>query len=165
MRIISLNEKHEEETKNFMFSVLKDDFGYEYNPLWHKDIVELHKTYRGNNKCKCYICLLDRQVVGTIAARPYDRDYSKFRKKYNSGNTLGIWRHYIRMDLRGRGIGTVLLKNLEEAANKSGYKYLYLHTQKSIPRSLEYWVSKGYKITWDTNDEFQTVHLEKKIRR
>lgn len=165
MNILNLNEKYVEETRRFMLSVIKGDFGYEYNPHWHSDIDRLHEHYIENGNCHCLVCVLKREIVGTIAARPYDRDYEKFRGRYTPENTLGIWRHYIKKDLRGKGVGTVLLKNLESRVARSEYKYLYLHTQKTIPGSLEYWLAKGYEITWDTKDELKTVHLEKKVWR
>lgn len=138
-----------EKIKEFMFGIIKNDFGYEFNPEWHWDILELEKTYL-DDKSILLFEELNGEVIATIAGRPYDKS-----------STLGIWRHYVKKELRGKGIGTKLLQKFEKKAKEKGYKKLYLHTQKTITGSLEYWLSKGYKITLDSGDELQTVHLEK----
>lgn len=150
--------------KAFMLGVIKQEFGYDYNPEWHKDIDELDRTYLQNTKAAFYVAIEhEDSIVGTIAARPYDKAYEVFKNKYSHKNTLSIWRHYIKKELRGQGIGTLLLERIMEFSSHSGYKYIYLHTQKTIPGSLEYWLAKGFSITNDSNDDFQTVHLEKVI--
>lgn len=49
----------------------------------------------------------------------------------------------------------------EEFCKNNGYKKIYLHTQKVVDGSLDFWLSKGYKITKDMNNSLGTVHLEK----
>lgn len=150
-----------ERIKEFMLKIIKDDFGYSFNPEWHKDIEEIEKYYLNNQNSNLFYAEEDGNIIGTIAARPYDKNFPEFSKKYNAKNTLSIWRHYIVNNKRGKGIGTKLLKHIEKDAKKNGFKYIYLHTQKTIPGSLEYWEAKGYKKTIDKNDELKTVHLEK----
>lgn len=151
-------------TKDFMLNIIRNDFGYEFNPEWHWDIASLKDTYIKNVKSKIFVATSGGTVLGTIAGRPYDRIISELsNKQYSSKYTLGLWRHYVRSDFRGKGIGTILLKEIEKFAKESGYTTIYLHTQKTFPGSLEYWLAKGYKKTLDSNDELLTVHLEKKI--
>ena len=162
IKVENLTENDLEETKAFMLGIIKDDFGYDFNPQWHSDIVNIYDIYVGNPKSCLFITKDQEGIIGTIAGRAYDKSYN-FTSKYNSDNTLGIWRHYVKKDLRGRGVGTKLLKQLEEFAKENGYKYIYLHTQKTIPGSLEYCVSKGYEIIFDAQDDLQTIHLEKQL--
>ncbi len=146
----------------FIKGIVKDDFGYEINPAWHDDFLELEKYYLNRRSC-FYVLIKSGEIIGTIAARPYDKKYEYFKNRYNSVNTLSIWRHYVKKDLRSKGLGSKLLSKVLLFANKTGYKYLYLHTQKTIKGSLEYWVTKDFKITKDVGDEFDTVHMEKVI--
>lgn len=147
--------------KKFMLDIIKNDFGYDFNTDWHWDIINLKRTYL-NKRSILLVETKDDEVVATIAGRPYDKLYRELSGRYTSEDTIGIWRHYVKKDLRGKGIGTKLLRRFEEKSKKLGYRKLYLHTQKTIPGSLEYWLAKGYKITVDVGDKLQTVHLEKK---
>lgn len=156
-----LEKKDIKNAQNFMLDIIKNDFGYDYNTEWHWDITNLENTYL-NNKA-AFFTAKNNFIIGTIAGRPYDKSYPKFKNRYNSQNTLGIWRHYIERSLRGKGLGTSLLQQIEDFAQQKNYKYLYLHTQKTIKGSLEYWLAKGYLITYEERDELQTVHLEKTI--
>lgn len=163
MRIEKLNQDTIEGVKSFVLGIIKNDFGYDFNPQWHWDISNLFETYVSNKRSCFYVAVEDGQVIGTIAARPYDKNYPEFLDSYNSENTLGIWRHYIQKDFRGKGIGTRLLVEVEKFAAENNYAKMYLHTQKTIPGSLDYWLAKGFEITLDMNDELQTVHLEKPV--
>ncbi len=125
--------------------------------------MNLKETYISSGSI-IYVLEEGDDIVGTIAGRPYDRQYKIFKDRYNSENTISLWRHYIKRDFRGKGYGSMLLSEIENFAIKSGYKYIYLHTQKTIKNSLEYWLSKKYVITNDVGDEFQTVHLEKMLQ-
>ncbi len=160
IRLVQVEEV--EIVKSFIEQVITDDFGYEINPDWHWDVINLADTYMKNNGL-IYGAWIEGEIVGTIACRLYDRDYSMFRERYRKENTVGIWRHYVKKGTRGKGVGTLLLNKLELEVKKLGCEYVYLHTQKTIPHSLEYWLAKGYRITHDTDDEYQTVHLEKEL--
>lgn len=149
--------------QDFMLGIIKDDFGYDFNPEWHKDIVDIENMYINNPKSCFFVAKDNDLIVGTIGARPYDKEYPEFVGKYSKETTLSIWRHYIKKDQRGLGIGTKLLKKVEDFAVKEKYKYIYLHTQKTIKGSLEYWLAKGFSITVTKEDLLSTVHLQKSI--
>lgn len=159
-------EKGKEEiaaAKAFMLKIIKDDFGYDFNPKWHDDIVRLEEVYMPDTRSCVYVAKLDNEIIGTIALRPYDKKYPEFMERYDGAGTASIWRHYIAREYRGQGIGTELLCAAEEFAQSMGYKTIYLHTQKTIPGSLEYWQAKGYIKVLEAEDDLQTVHLEKSI--
>ncbi len=40
---------------------------------------------------------------------------------------------------------------------------MYLHTQKTVLSSQDFWLSKGYTITKDMKNGLGTVHMEKNI--
>lgn len=149
--------------KAFMLSIITDDFGYEFNPSWHADIVSLEHTYVHDSRAGLFVALSDGEIIGTIAMRPYDKTYPELRSMYNALTTVGVWRHYIKKDRRNQGIGSKLLELAEGFASSAGYSSIYLHTQKTIPGSLEYWLAKGYVPVWEPMDELRTVHLSKSI--
>lgn len=163
VRIERLKHKDIYTVKEFLLRIIKDDFGYNFNPEWHWDIDKLTETYLENKNSAFYVAKIDNRIIGTIGVRPYDKNYQEFRDIYDNKNTLSIWRHYISKEFRRQGIGKLLLNQIELFAKKKNFKYIYLHTQKTIPGSLEYWISRDYEIILDVNDELKTVHLQKVI--
>ena len=163
IKIERLKKEDIEKTKEFLFGIIKDDFGYEFNPVWHKDITDLESLYLENENSNFLVAKIENEIVGTIAVRPYDKDYPEFKDKYSADNTISIWRHYIKKELRGQRIGSRLLSKIEKFSKEKGFKYTYLHTQRTIPWSAQYWQLKGFKITYEPGDELQTVHMEKVI--
>ncbi len=163
LKIVKLEEFDIPQVRNFIFGVLEADFGYKYNPVWHKDIDDVNNFYIGEKKL--FLVLKDKNtIVGTIAARPYDRNYEFLDPEvFNGDSTISLWRHYILKSLRRKGLGRKMFKKIESFAKRKGYSYIYLHTQRNIPGSLEYWVSMGFEIVYESKDEFQTIHLIKQI--
>ena len=52
----------------------------------------------------------------------------------------------------------------ETFADNCGYENIYLHTHKTLPGAIEYWTKMGFVVMLDSNDELETVHMDKKIR-
>lgn len=161
MIIKSITHDMTDQVTKFMLTIIKEDFGYDFNPVWHQDIVNFDELYLEQDGSCAYACFDGDRIVGTIVARRYDKEYPEFRERYNKVSTLSIWRHYIDKEYRRRGIGKQLLAMVDNFARDNDYTYLYLHTQRSIPGSLEYWLAQGFVISYDTHDMLDTVHLEK----
>lgn len=151
-----------ENIKSFIINIIETDFGYSINPDWHYDVINFEKVYFNENS-SVYIATDDsNSIIGTIASRPLDKILT-FPNLFNSKNTSSIWRHYVKKNYRRMGIGTKLLKYIESFALEQNFNYIYLHTQKTIEGSLNYWLKNNYEIICDQNDEWKTVHLYKAI--
>lgn len=103
------------------------------------------------------------KIIGTIGIRAYDKDYEIFKGTYDAETTASIWRVFIDKKWRRNGIGSKLVSTAEEFCKNKGYKNIYLHTQKIVDGSLDFWLSKGYKVTKDMENELGTVHMEKRL--
>ena len=53
---------------------------------------------------------------------------------------------------------------VENFANASNYNNIYLHTHKTLEGAIEFWTKMGFVVTLDSNDELETVHMDKKIQ-
>ena len=51
----------------------------------------------------------------------------------------------------------------ENFANKMKYDNIYLHTHKTLKGALEFWKKMNFRVSLDSNDELQTIHMDKKI--
>ena len=49
--------------------------------------------------------------------------------------------------------------------NEAGYDKIYLHTHKNLDGALEFWTKMGFVVALDSNDELETVHMDKKIQK
>jgi hypothetical protein len=51
----------------------------------------------------------------------------------------------------------------ENFANQSKYQNIYLHTHKTLDGALEFWTKMGFVVSLDSDDELETVHMDKEI--
>lgn len=145
--------------KLFLFRLIKREFGFDFIPEYHYDIVNLEKHYLKPERNTFLCASLGGKLVGTLGLRAYDREFSGL--SYDSGKTAGLWRVFVREDCRRMGIASDLVKIAENYALKMGYTKIYLHTHKNVEGALDFWISNGYRITMDTNNRLGTVHMEK----
>lgn len=149
--------------KNFLFKIINEEFGYRYVPEYHTDIINLEDYYIKPDKNIFLLAFLKNTdvLIGTLGIRAYDKDYGIFKGIYDAESTASIWRVFIDKKWRRNGIGSKLVSIAEEFCKNKGYKNIYLHTQKMVDGSLDFWLSKGYRITKDMKNELGTVHMEK----
>lgn len=102
-------------------------------------------------------------VAGIIAACSYDDRIEQVKGRYPKENVGEICRCYVRMSLRRQGIGSKLLQEAETFCVEKGYTTIYLHTHHFLPGGFQFWKKNNYIPFADVGDEYQTVHLEKKL--
>lgn len=151
--------------KNFIFKIINEEFGYGYVPEYHQDIIKIEDYYIKPAKNVFLLATHKNsgKLIGTLGIRAYDKNYDMFNEIYNSKNTASIWRVFIDKKWRRNGVGSKLVGMAEKFCKDNGYKNLYLHTQKIVDGSLDFWISKGYRITRDMENKLGTVHMEKNI--
>jgi len=52
----------------------------------------------------------------------------------------------------------------ETFAHDCGYSEIYLHTHKTLDGAIEFWTKMGFVVALDSNDDLQTVHMDKEIK-
>ena len=57
----------------------------------------------------------------------------------------------------------MLFNIAEKFAHENLYKEIYLHTHKNLEAGFSFWKKVGFNVTWDTNNELQTVHMVKNL--
>ena len=153
------------DVKEFLFKLIKKEFGYGYIPEYHQDIVNLESFYINPEK-NAFILAIDainEELVGTLGIRAYDKDFKDFEEKYNSNKTASFWRTFVSDKYRRKGLASALVNAGENFCHKQNFNEIYLHTHRTVPGSLQFWLSNGYKIIKDAQNEMGTVHMEKTI--
>ena len=151
--------------KNFLFEQIKKEYGYGYVPEYHKDIINLDEYYVFPKRNNLFLAVDNEKdkIVASIAVRSYDKSFKEFKHIYNGQYTASIWRLFVDRDYRRCGLASELFNRVENFTYLNNYKQIYLHTHKDLCGALQFWKKMGFEITWDTNNELQTVHMEKKL--
>ncbi|WP_458404324.1 GNAT family N-acetyltransferase [Methanobrevibacter sp.] len=159
------DEKTMKKVKKFLFSQILQEFGYGYVPEWHQDIMNLEEYYIQPKRNNFFIALDEKtnEIIATIGLRAYDKDFEEFRGIYSEDNTSSIWRLFVDKRYRRCGLASKMFNVAETFAFKSNYDNIYLHTHKNLKGALDFWTKMGFIVTIDTNDDLETVHMEKKI--
>jgi GNAT superfamily N-acetyltransferase len=151
--------------QKFLFAQIKKEFGYDYVPEWHQDIVNMEKFYINPKRNNFFIAYNENcEIIATIGLRAYDKDFPQFRGQFSSDTTSSIWRLFVEEKYRRCGLASKMFSVAESFANESSYEDIYLHTHKTLPGAIEFWTKMGFIVILDSNDELETVHMDKKIR-
>ena len=159
------DSKEIDDVREFLFRMIKLEFGYDYVPEWHRDVMNLYEYYIAPEMNNFYVAYLDSgEIIGTIGIRAYDKDFPEFRHLYSNGTTSSIWRLFVDRRCRRCGLASKMFAIAENFANEVGYDDIYLHTHKTLDGALEFWTKMGFVVVLDSNDELETVHMDKKIQ-
>ena len=152
--------------QEFLFDMIKLEFGYDYVPKWHQDIVNMDGYYVNPERNAFFVAYSeDGEIIGTIGIRAYDKDFPQFRHLYSNESTSSIWRLFVDRRYRRCGLASKMFSIAENYAKESNYCNIYLHTHKTLDGALKYWTKMGFLITLDVGDELETVHMDKNIKK
>jgi GNAT superfamily N-acetyltransferase len=81
-------------------------------------------------------------------------------------NTAELKRFRVKKELRGQGLGSLLLKEVERIAAKNGITRIILETAKFRPLTLKYYLKHGYVHCGDQHyGAIETVCFEKHLEQ
>ena len=165
IRELSGDSKQIRDVREFLFKMIKTEFGYDYVPEWHQDVVNLDDYYIVPERNNFYVAYAETgEIIGTIGIRAYDKDFPEFRHLYSNETTSSIWRLFVDRRCRRCGLASKMFSIAESFANQVGYDDIYLHTHKNLDGAIEFWTKMGFVVTLDADDELETVHMDKQIR-
>ncbi|MBQ6813382.1 MAG: GNAT family N-acetyltransferase [Methanobrevibacter sp.] len=163
---LSNNPDEIKKVQIFLFDMIKKEFGYDYVPEWHQDIVNMGDYYINPERNAFFIAYSQNgEIIGTIGIRAYDKDFENFRHLYSREKTSSIWRLFIDKRYRRCGLASKMYEIAEKFAINNKFKNIYLHTHKTLDGALNFWLKMGYIITLDEGNQLQTVHMEKHIQK
>ena len=161
---LSKNSQEIKKVQEFLFKMIKLEFGYDYVPEWHQDIVNMDEYYVNPKRNNFFVAYTETgEVIATIGIRAYDKDFPEFRHLYSNESTSSIWRLFVDRRCRRCGLASKMFDVAENFANQSGFDDIYLHTHKNLDGAIKFWTKMGFVVVLDSNDELETVHMYKKI--
>ena len=154
-----------QDVQKFLFKMIKLEFGYDYVPEWHQDVVNLKDFYIAPEKNNFFVAYAETgEIIATIGIRAYDKDFPEFEELYSKDTTSSIWRLFVDRRCRRCGLASKMFSIAENFANKVGYDDIYLHTHKNLDGALKFWTKMGFVVILDAEDDLETVHMDKEIR-
>jgi ribosomal protein S18 acetylase RimI-like enzyme len=152
--------------QDFLFGMIKLEFGYGYVPKWHQDIVNMVEYYVNPKRNAFFVAYSeDGEIIGTIGIRAYDKDFEQFRQLYSKETTSSIWRLFVDRRYRRCGLASKMFGIAENFAKESDYSNIYLHTHHTLDGALQFWTKMGFVTTLDEGDELETIHMDKYIKK
>ena len=162
---LSSNPNEIKRVQDFLFKMIKLEFGYDYVPEWHQDVVNLVDFYINPRRNNFFVAYYETgEIIGTIGIRAYDKDFPEFRHLYSKETTSSIWRLFVDRRCRRCGLASKMFCIAENFAKEVGYDDIYLHTHKTLDGALKFWTKMGFVVALDSNDELETVHMDKRIQ-
>ena len=151
--------------QEFLFKQIKTEFGYDYVPEWHQDIIKLDEYYINPDRNNFFVAYGETgEIIATIGIRAYDKNFPEFRGVYSKDKTSSIWRLFVDSSCRRCGLASKMFNIAVNFAYESNYESIYLHTHKTLDGALEFWTKMGFVIVLDSNDDLRTVHMDKYIQ-
>lgn len=129
LKIEKYSEEYKEELYKFVFNIMIDDVKKTPEEL-KKELVDLEdiKQYYKDN---FWIALSKRKIIGSIGLKIEE-------------NKAQIKRVYVAKEHRHEGIGTLLYKELENAAIKNNVYNLYLNAGTNLLNAHKFYEKLGY---------------------
>ncbi len=126
-----------------------DEWGHMYPELdVHKIILRLHTRTNVNKIPLALVALENRAVIGTASLKKFDMDT---RMQYSPW----LASVYVSEEWRGKGIGTSLVRAMEDKAKEIGIKILYLYT----PDAQDFYAKLGWRELESTEYRGQDVTI------
>ena len=161
---LSIDSKQIRDVQKFLFKMIKLEFGYDYVPEWHQDIVNMEEYYIRPEKNNFFVAYAETgEIIATIGIRAYDKDFPEFRHLYSQDTTSSIWRLFVDRRCRRCGLASKIFSIAENFANEVGYNDIYLHTHKNLDGTIKFWTKMGFVVVLDAEDDLKTVHMDKEI--
>ncbi len=158
-----------QEIRSFCLAMVKEVYGFDYNPDWHQDLDSLlegeasHYT-AANRGCMFVLRSPQGEVIGTAGMRGLfwkPNMVEKFRERYGDCQQIASnWRMYIHPAYRGQGMGKSLVTLRELAAVNYGYHTMYLHCDIAALKLRNHWETLGFV---NFANDIKTSHYDKPL--
>ncbi len=129
--ILPFQPKYQSEVKNLVLAGLAEHWGM-LDPSKNPDLNDISSSYSNG---MFLIALQNNKIIGTGAVVP------------KSNNSAEIVRMSVVTNMRGNGVGKMILGKLCEYAKSNGYKRVILETTETWQEVVEFYKRFGFQIT------------------
>jgi putative acetyltransferase len=125
----------QDQVKTLVFGVLRE-FGLEPSPAsTDADLSDIEGAYLNSGGMFEVIERSDGRILGSVGIYPMDEGLCELRKMY------------LAPEVRGRGLGKLLLERALSHARKAGFRAVMLETAGVLEGAINLYTSYGFKPT------------------
>ncbi|MCL7748868.1 GNAT family N-acetyltransferase [Halalkalibacter alkaliphilus] len=152
-----------EQVSKFLLKTMQEVYPFQLSEKSLRDLTEMESLFIERTDATMIAAFHNERVVGTIAVRRYDGRIASLFDRYNLDTTCEIIKCYVDKSERRKGIGSLLMNRVRRFCREANYSTLYLHTHHFLPGGFHFWTKKGFQVTIEDMDEFETIHMEQLI--
>ncbi len=131
-KIIKLNRRHIPQLVQVNYE--SEHHGDKVNKISRNDMnKELIKRFQGNELFFGY--KLNNEIAG----------YATLKPEFPGHKHCELYWLAVKKKYQGQGIGTVLVKFIEDYAKKKGFRAIYVYTGKTMKKTIEFYLKNKYK--------------------
>ncbi|WP_348982112.1 GNAT family N-acetyltransferase [Paenibacillus sp. SZ31] len=160
--VAAVQEHQVHDAIDFAMRVRKEVFPMMDHTRLPADFEQFREHYL-DSECAIFLVaeMGDAGIVGSIGILPYDGRIEAVEGRYEAQSAAEIVKCYVDPAYRRYGIGSMLVKELEDAVKEMHYTTLYLHTHRFLPGAVDFWKRQGFTVIAEQDDDWQTVHMDK----
>jgi len=117
---------------------------------WDEDLANIEEIYLNNNG-DFLIGTINNRIVAMGALKKLSKDHVEMK------------RMRVHPDYQWKGIGTVMLKELEKRAHVLGYKFIQLDTTTKQKAAQQFYLKHGYTEKRREKGKFEIIYYEKHL--
>lgn len=111
------------------------EYGLNWDPLdADRDVLEVEQAYHDSGG-EFWIIAQSDKIVGTAGYYPVPR----------GNNAVEIRKMYLLPEVRGQGLGTFVLKQLEEAIAQGHFSEIWIETASVLTEAVQLYERNGYQ--------------------
>lgn len=165
-RVIAIQEHQMNDAIDFAMRVRKEVFPMMDHEKLPVDLEQFREHYLDSADAVFLVAVTeDNQIVGSIGILPYDGRIEAVNGRYPEQSAAEIVKCYVDSKYRRYGIGSLLVRELENVVAELHYTTLYLHTHRFLPGAVDFWKRQGYVVVVEQDDDWQTVHMDKLLNK
>lgn len=165
-RVIAIQEHLMNDAIDFAMRVRREVFPMIDHERIPTDLEQFREHYLDSADAIFLVAVMeDNRIVGSIGILPYDGRIEALAGRYPEQSAAEIVKCYVDSKYRRYGIGSMLVKELENVVAELRYTTLYLHTHRFLPGAVGFWKRQGYTVIAEQDDDWQTVHMDKSVGR
>ena len=129
-------EKRDRAVVREIIDQILTEYGLTFDPKdADRDVVEVEQFYQETGG-EFWVVEQEEKIVGTAAYYPISR----------GNKAVEIRKMYLLPIVRGQGLGTYLLRELERAIAAQGYEEIWLETATVLQEAVRLYENNGYQI-------------------
>lgn len=118
-----------------LIALILDEYGLSFEPdEADLDVIKVEQYYQ-NVGGQFWVVELNNEIVGTAGYYPISRGF----------RAVEIRKMYLIPSVRGQGLGTYLLQNLEEEIRTQGYQQIWIETATCLTEAVKLYEKYNYQ--------------------